>query len=77
MGQMNKKYLLRHRKQPSELKGSIIMQRKLIPTAMKAKEIKKNIGQGQNSTTYILRARNDKQRISQTLSKDKTRPHTS
>ena len=40
----NRKYLLRHRKQPSELRGSIIMKRKLIPTAMKAKQIKKKIG---------------------------------
>ena len=52
------------------------MKRKLIPTAMKAKQIKKNIGQGQNTTTYILGARNDKQRISQTFSRDKTQPHT-
>ena len=52
------------------------MQNKLIPTVRKAKQIKKYIGQGQNTTTYILRARNDKQRISQTLSRDKTQPHT-
>src|ERR1700683_3784959 len=36
-----------------------------------------DIQQGQNTTTYILRTRNDKQRISQTSSRDKTQPHTS
>ena len=75
-GQTNKKYLLKHRKQPFELRGGIIMQSKLIPTATKAKQIKNNIGQGQNTTTYKLRARSDKERISQTSSRDKTQPHT-
>ena len=36
-----------------------------------------DIQQGQNTTTYILRARNDNQRISQTSSSNKPQPHTS
>ena len=39
-------------------------------------EAQPDIQQWQNTTTYILRARNDKQRISQSSSSDKTQPHT-
>jgi hypothetical protein len=53
------------------------MQRKLIPTVTDTKQIEQNIEQGQNTTTYFLRPRNDKQRISQTPSRKKTQPHTS
>src|ERR1700735_1034178 len=35
-----------------------------------------DIQQGQNTTTYKLRARNDKQKISQTFRRSKTQPHT-
>jgi hypothetical protein len=39
-------------------------------------EYQPDIQQGQNPTTYWLRARNDQQRISHTFSMDKTQPHT-
>jgi len=47
---MNKKYLLRHGKQPFGLRGSVIMQRKFLPTVTETKQIKQNIEQGQTQT---------------------------
>jgi len=47
---MNKEYLLKHGKQPFELRGSVIMQRKVIPTVTETKQIKQNIKQGQTQT---------------------------